>query len=151
MSPTTKAKAKANTPQPLQSLDWIYKMDVLDVDSTRFVVRKGGKIPSKEAPALLRLHPNDVVAWFITNDSGEKITVSFRDFTLKLKNKKIDPVVYTSGNPVSIQKGETRVVYGIIKHTPENKFFPDFVKYTIRVTGQSFGTIDYDPDLEIKP
>lgn len=151
MSPTTKAKAKANTTQTLQSLDWVYKMDVLDVDSTRFVVRKGGKIPSKEAPSLLRLHPDDVVAWFITNDSGEKITVSFTDFTLKFRNTKINPIVYTSGNPVDINNGETRVVYGIIKHKPQNKFFPDLVKYTIRVTGQSFGTIDYDPDLEIKP
>ena len=145
MSPTN-GKARQ-----LQSLDWSYKMDALDVDSTRFVVRKGGKIPDKDAPATLRLHQDDIVAWFITNASGEKITVEFTDFVLKLKKKKINPIGYTSTNPVNVNNGETAVVYGAVTKKPDSKFLPDFVKYTIRVTGATFGTIDYDPDLEIKP
>ena len=146
MSPKAKSKSAS-----MQSLDWIYKMDALDVDSTRFVVGKGGKIAAKDAPATLRLHQNDIVAWFITNASGEPITGEFTDFVIKLKKKKINPIGYTTTNPVMVNKGDTAVVYGAVTKKPENKFFPDFVKYTIRVTGASFGTIDYDPDLEIKP
>jgi hypothetical protein len=146
MSPTT-AKAKI---KKLESLDWIYKMDALDVDATRFVVRKGGVIDGKDAPAALRLHQNDIVAWFITNASGGDITVEFIDFALKLKKKKIQPIEYVTENPVTVKNGDTAVVYGTVTRKPDSTFMPDFVKYTIRVQG-SFGAIDYDPDLEIKP
>jgi hypothetical protein len=144
---STKGKATKN----LQSLDWIYKMDALDVDSTRLVVRPGGKITKKEAPALLRLHLEDVAAWFVTNLSKEKVKVEFTDFKLKLNNQPITPVKFVKGSSVQLNDGETDVVYGLIAYNPTNAFFPDLVKYTIRISGSSFGTIDYDPDLEIKP
>ena len=142
--------ARANV-KSLQSLDWIYKMDELDVDATRVVVRKGGQVTKKEAPAFLRLHKDDIVAWFVTNLSKEKIKVEFLDFKLKLKDQPLTPIKFVNGNGISVNDGETGVVYGEVAYTPTNAFFPDLIKYTIRVSGTSFGTIDYDPDLEIKP
>jgi hypothetical protein len=119
--------------------------------AARFSVRAGGKIAGHDAPALLRVHKNDLVVWLCSNLSKESIKVWITDFVLKKTKKAITPVSYLSEEQVVVPAGATRPIFGRINRKPSHIILPEKVKYTIHLEGRSFGVIDYDPDMEIMP
>jgi hypothetical protein len=121
-------------------------------DATRVIVRKNGVINDDEAPTILISHKNDIAIWFCENRAGEKIRIEI-DFLTK---NAASPVDFLSPNPINLAAGAIGVIIGRVNRPPKKskllgKRLREKVHYTVRVKGASFGTIDYDPDLEIKP
>ena len=119
-------------------------------DATRVIIRAGGKIKEHERPTKLRGRRNDVVLWFCENKSGEKISIEI-DFRPPSKENGPSPIDFLSPNPLPIANRDFGIIVGKINRGPKLKRLPELVHYSIFVTGNSFGTVEHDPDLEIKP
>ena len=116
--------------------------------AARVIVRKNGEIKKDEAPQKLRGHRGDILIWICEKRSGVPVKVALTDFKFRLINKPVNPVAWGESGSISLAKDETKLIQATI--TRKAQLPVEFVKYNVRVTG-AFGTVDHDPDLEIKP
>jgi hypothetical protein len=116
--------------------------------ATRVIVRKNGEIRKDEAPQKLSGHRGDILIWICENRSGVPIKVAVTDFKFRIIDKPVSPVAWGESGSISLAKDETKLIQATI--TRKARLPVEFVKYNVRVTG-AFGTVDHDPDLEIKP
>ena len=122
-----------------------------------FTVEAHGDI--KEAPRKFLAGKDEIVTWIVGNASGEKIKVSLSKFLRRKHhtdetgdpNDEVKPCIWIGSDAVTLEAGQTGIIAGRVDPNYDIKGFFDHLSYTIRVAGQSFGTIDYDPDGDIKP
>jgi hypothetical protein len=121
-----------------------------------FSVEAAGSIT--DAPSKFAAGPNEIVTWVVGNASGEPITVSLTKFLRKKKhndqtgdpNDQVAPFRWLGSNTVRLDRGQTGIIAGRMDPNYTRRDFFDHLSYTIQVDGP-FGTIEYDPDGDIKP
>jgi hypothetical protein len=129
----------------------------LPLTAPSFSVSSAGEI--QDGPGRFLAAKNEVVTWVVTNKGQQPITVGILTFLRKkhlfdAHGDNQDPVDdyfdWPVNNPVTVGGGQIGYLYARITKKPKHAL-GDHLSYTIRVAGQSFGTIDYDPDGDIKP
>lgn len=132
-----------------------------------FTVEPKGEI--SEAPRRFLAGKNEIVTWIIGNASGEPITVTLDRFLRRdddddeVGNPKdevypfrwiglVPPKQFPYPPPtLQLAVGQTGIIAGRVDSKYKFKGFgKDDLSYTIRVAG-SFGTVEHDPDGDIKP
>lgn len=111
-----------------------------------------------EAPRKFIAGADEIVTWLVGNASGVDVTVSLITFLRRRKHTDatgdpadpVTPFLWLGSNSVTLQPGDTKLIAGRRDPAYPKRDFFDNVSYTIRVEGP-FGTIDYDPDGDIKP
>lgn len=143
---------------PVQQMVHLRSKDALLLHPLTVGFSVGANGDIAEAPRKFMAGPDEIVQWVVGNASGVQVTVSLITFLRRRKHTDetgdpgdpVTPFLWLGSNGVTLQPGETKLIAGRRDPSYPKRDLFDSLSYTIRVEGP-FGTIDYDPDGDIKP
>src|SRR5262245_14889342 len=121
-----------------------------------FRVEANGDI--KEAPRKFAAGPDEIVTWIVGNAGGQPIEVTLKKFLRKKKHDdptgdpkdQVEPFIWYGSEAVTVGGNQAGIIAGRRDPAYKRRDFVDVLSYTIQVDGP-FGSIEYDPDGDIKP
>ena len=121
-----------------------------------FTVQQNGDI--NDAPRKFVAGPDEIVTWLIGNAGGQSIRVTLKQFLRKKKHTdstgdpadRVEPFIWYGSPSVTVSANQAGIIAGRRDPAYHRRDLVDVLSYTIQVDGP-FGTIEYDPDGDIKP